>query len=132
MLIMEPPTLVDWAYTALKPFMDPVTVRKNRLVKAREVIEVVYAIASSAAQAEWLVAALTMEPTPGNMPPALPPGAPQPVHRTLASGVTSPMTLSPTMPPATSPSTAPATMSPLPSASVPLSPLALGPGGGGC
>lgn len=84
MLIVDPPTLVDWAYTALKPFMDPVTVRKNVLIKPKQVVDAVHAVAASPAQAEWLIAAMTLEPVPGNLPPTLPPGTPIPVHRTVA------------------------------------------------
>jgi hypothetical protein len=81
-VMFEPPTLVDWLYSALKPFMDPETVRKNVVVKTRDLPAVLAEFTSSGEQTAWLTAALT-SPTSAPLPP-LPSCAPLPVHRMLA------------------------------------------------
>jgi hypothetical protein len=90
MLLVDMPTVAEFLYSAVKVFMDPVTVRKVNMVKAKDMPDIAVALCGAGSPtAEWLVDAVRMDNKPGALPP-LPASAPVPVHVQVAKGMTLP------------------------------------------
>lgn len=82
MLLLEPPYLLSALISGLKAVMDPVTVRKLAVISSGDLPEVVKILARTDTQAEWMLAAMRSETTPGKLPP-LPVDAKVPEHKAV-------------------------------------------------
>lgn len=88
MILIDLGTMMSVFLSAIKAFMDPQTVRKLSNVASRDIAAIADALCGDDADtARWLVAAVTSDAKPGNLPP-LPRTAPVPVHTLAAAGLT--------------------------------------------